>query len=318
MPCFNSADFVAESIESILSQTFTDFELILIDDGSTDATLGILKQYAAKDNRIVVIEKEHTGSADSRNWGIRASQGGWIAILDSDDIALPTRLEQQLAYVSKKPELVMLGSDFIPMGSSVYIIKKHHYPSKHYDLVKRLQRSMSFPPHSSFIYRTEIVKRIGGFNPRYVPSEDTDLYLRLAEQGRIAYMNKPLVKIRKHSNNISIGREETQVLHALAAVVCHFLRNKNTPDPSACGKDEDWRAFVEWIALRAEQQELFERRRTRSQLTLRYFSSGYRLIGAWRLMTGLASSRHTFQILHEKYFGSDLATTLADEWIRKL
>lgn len=125
MPCFNATDFVAESIESVLNQTFTDFELILIDDGSTDATLGILKQYAAKDNRIVVIEKENTGPADSRNWGIRVSKGDWIAILDSDDIAMPTRLELQLAYVVNDPNLVALGSDSISINSSGHVGKKN-------------------------------------------------------------------------------------------------------------------------------------------------------------------------------------------------
>lgn len=168
------------------------------------------------------------------------------------------------------------------------------------------------------MYKTEIVKRIGGFNPRFVPAEDIDLCLRLAEQGAIACINKPLVKIRKHSNNISlmeVGR--TSLLHALAAIICSFARSKDMPDPSACRMDADWQVFVEWIAFRTEQHGLFERNQKWAQLRQDYLSSGSRLICAWRLMKGLVSSRHTLQFLHDKFVCSDFAATLAGEWMKK-
>lgn len=319
MPCFNAVDFVSESIESILNQTFTDFELILIDDGSTDASLNIIKQYARTDSRILVIEQENTGQSEARNRGILASRGEWIAILDSDDLALPTRLEQQLAYLDKNPDFVMIGSDFIEIDGFGHTIKCHHYPGTHSVLMKRLQRIMAFPPHSSLMYRTEVVKRIGGFNNRYVRSEDWDLWLRLAEQGRVTCLNRPLVKVRKHANNISDhegGR--TQALYGLAASICHFLRCKGAVDPSAGEKDADWRLFIEWIELRVKQEMFYERQQEWSQMRRAYFSTSNRILSAWRLATGLATSRYAFQILHDKLFGSYLPIKLADEWIRKL
>lgn len=318
MSCFNAANFVSEAIGSILGQTFTDFELILIDDGSSDNTLDIIKRYELKDSRVVVIEKQNTGAADSRNWGTLASKGEWIAILDADDIALPTRLEQQFAYTVKNPDVVILGSDFISIDKHGSTMKKYHYPASDFQLKKRQQRNMAFPPHSSFIYRAEVVKRIGGFNTRYVQSEDWDLWFRLEEQGRIACLNKPLVKIRKHSNNISNsdgGR--TQALYGIVGTICHFLRSKGVADPSACDNEANWRAFIEWITLRVQQEGYFERQKKWAQMRQAYFSPGNKMSGAWRLTKGLATSRDALRIIHEKFFGSDLPATLADEWIRK-
>lgn len=318
MPCFNSANFISESIESILKQTFSDFELILIDDGSTDESLEIIRQYQQVDSRVVVVEKENTGPADSRNRGVFESKGEWIAILDSDDIAHHTRLEKQYKYVSQRQDIVMIGSGFTEINSNGDPIKCHYYPAAHSILVKRLQRLMAFPAHSSLMYRSEVVKRIGGFNARYLSSEDIDIWLRLAENGRIICLGDALVKVRKHANNVSNhegGRK--QALYGVTASVCHFLRNRGAIDPSVCDSVAYWCSFVEWVDLRIRQEGYFERQKDWSQLRLSYFSAHNRYAGAWRLVNGLIESKTIVQILTNKFFGSDLPATLADEWISK-
>lgn len=315
MACFNSAAFVSEAVESILSQTFRDFELILIDDGSSDSTLDIIKHYNLKDNRIVVIEKQNTGAADSRNKGIYLSRGDWIAILDSDDIAFPMRLEEQLKYAKKNPDVLMLGSDCFTINKEGSPIKKHSYPANSFELKKRLRRNMAFPPHSSVLYRGDAVKRLGGFNTRFVRSQDWDLWLRLAEEGQIACLNRPLVKIRKHSSNISnYDGGNTQALYGFIAIVCYFLRCKGISDPSASDDEMNWRAFFEWVSLRLQQEGYFEKLYRRTQLKQAYYSQGSRMSRVWGVTKGAATSGIFLRMAHEKFFGSGLPATLADEW----
>ena len=318
MPCFNSANFISESIESILKQTFPDFELILIDDGSTDESLEIIRRFERIDSRIVVIEKENTGPADSRNRGIFQSKGDWIAILDSDDIAHHMRLEKQYKYVSQQQDIVMIGSGFTEIDYAGNPIKCHYYPSAHSSLVKRLQRLRAFPPHSSLMYRSEVVKQIGGFNTKYLSSEDIDVWLRLAEKGYITCLGDTLVKVRKHANNVSNhegGRKQT--LYGVTASVCHFLRNRRTIDPSDCDNIAYWYSFIEWIDQRVREEEYFERQKEWSELRQEYFSAGNRFTGAWRLVTGLIESKTLFKMFTNKLLGSDLPETLADEWFYK-
>jgi len=97
--CHNASGFIMEAIESILQQSYQNFEYLIVDDGSTDDTSNILKKYSAKDNRIVIIEKKHSGLADSLNAGLRHAKGEWIARLDADDIAVPDRLLSQWNFV---------------------------------------------------------------------------------------------------------------------------------------------------------------------------------------------------------------------------
>lgn len=318
MSCYNAADFLAEAIESILQQTFTDFEFIVIDDGSSDSTLDIIKKYSAKDSRIVVIDKKNSGLTDSLNIGINVSRGRWIARLDADDIALPTRLEEQIAFVNRSAEIVLLGSDFIEIDQHGKVIKAQSYPTLHNELVTNLRNLKRFFPHSSAMYRSDLVNKVGRYSPRIVCAEDWDLWLRLAEYGKIACLNKPLVKIRKHSQQVSHdGAGRTQALHALAASVCHFLRSKGTIDPSTCDKDAHWRLFIKWIDLRVRQEMYFERQQEWSQLRQKYLSAGNKNLGAWRLVNALVASKNPFQIIHNKLFSSGIPETLANEWVRK-
>ena len=318
MSCYNAAAFIAEAMASILRQTFADFELILIDDGSTDKTLNIIRQYALKDSRIVVIHKKNTGPADSRNAGILVARGEWIAILDSDDIALPTRLEDQISFFKISPDILLLGTGAIELDEHGKAIKTHCYPCQHHALCNSLMRSRRFFPHSSVMYRSDVVKRLGGYNTHFYRAQDMDMFLRLTEEGNIACLNKPLVKIRKHYYNISLdagGR--TTELYGIAALVCHFLRIKGAADPSTSNNDADWLAFTEWIAGRLEQEGVFEICHDWARMRQAYYSASNKFIGARRLMTGLVLSKHTFRILHEKLYGSSLALTLSDEWMKK-
>ncbi len=131
MSCRNASRWLQEAIESVLTQTFPDFEFVLIDDGSSDRTWEIVQQYAKCDSRIVPIAKRPTGLSDSLNVGINRARGRWIARLDADDLSEPTRLQEQVRFVRSHPTTVLLGSAFIEIDESGRSIRRHSYPASH-------------------------------------------------------------------------------------------------------------------------------------------------------------------------------------------
>lgn len=318
MSCYNASRYLREAMDSVSTQTYRDYEFIVVNDGSTDDTAKISQEYAAKDDRIALINKENTGLADSLNTGMRIARGEWIARLDADDIALPDRLARQMAYVDSHPQTVLVGSGFIEMDPVGTCLRHYRYPARQDRCRRRIERIGSFPPHSSCCYHKPTVERLGGFNGRFRRSQDADLWFRLSRVGEIGVLSTPLVKIRKHRENISNedgGR--MQATFGIAAHVCHLLRVQGTDDPSA--QDDDvWSEFLEWLAGRVAQYGLFEQKREWTRLKGIYFSSPNRTIGACRLLKGLATSPHAMQIVRKKCFGSDLAATLAHEWRARL
>lgn len=299
-----------------MAQTFTDFEFILIDDGSTDGTLDIIKNYAVKDDRIVVIEKENTGLTDSLNEGIQRARGKWIARLDADDIAMPARLENQLSFLSDHSHIVLVGGGCIEINSLGKTVKKHSYPIGHDMLVKRLQRIQPIFPHSSSIFQRETVMKIGCYNPRFTRSQDCDLWLRLSEKGQIACLPQPLVKLRKHAGAISHHNSgKTQIVMGTAATVCHFLRLKGAFDPSRIDMDS-WKHFINWLTVRLEQEEIFAMYHYRAELSNDWCVIEKAGVNhGLRLAKGLTGARHWPRIIRDRLFGSGLAVKLADEWM---
>jgi glycosyltransferase involved in cell wall biosynthesis len=317
--CYNSGVFLSEAIESILSQTFKDFEHILIDDGSTDNTLDIIKTYARRDQRIVFsAQKFNTGSAATRNIGIQMAKGEWIAILDSDDIALPMRLERQISYVKMNPHLVLLGSGYIEIDASGEFIKEHYYPPNHQKLVARLDRGLAFPPHSSCLYRTEAVKLIRGFNQRFFRAQDYDLWLRLRGTGPIACLHDILVKVRRRDSSLShADHGEKLTIDATAALTCYLLRKKGFPDPSNMDM-RTWNIFFNWLKTKLEREGLIESRKLWDCLRQEWYSKKNTAVftRALKFAIALVNSNQGFNLLHQKLFGLSLTGKLANEWVQ--
>ena len=317
MPCYNSASFLDEAIASVLNQTFQDLELIVIDDGSTDDTLDIARQNQRKDPRVVVLPlPKNGGSSNARNAGIRIAKGEWLAILDSDDVAMPSRFEEQLRLVDRDRDLVMIGSSSISMDAQGWPIRRHHYPTKHAALLKRLLTMGAFPPHSSMLYKKEVLARLRLFNTAYIPSEDYDLYLRLAEVGRMASVDKALVRMRLHEQRQSDNQAGApSVCMGFAAVICYVLRMHGRPDPSAVGDETEWRKFVNWIEIELTKTGYFERRRTWGDARIGYFAARNRFVGAFHFCRCLQRSGHALALVRQKLFGSSLPMRLARRWM---
>jgi glycosyltransferase involved in cell wall biosynthesis len=316
MSCFNGSRWLHQAIDSVLAQSFTSFELILINDGSIDDTWEIIESYRNIDSRVVAINKNNTGLADSLNFGISIAKGKWIARLDQDDLCESTRLEEQVGFMLKNLNVVLLGSGFIEFEENNKVIKKHTYPSYHKQLVRNLERSKKFFPHSSAFYKVEVVKQLGGYNKRIHRAEDRCLWLELATKGNIACLPKPLVKIRKHADQMSLDENgRRQFCDSTSVEVCYFLRKKGFEDPSNDIDYNKWVLFHKWIEERILTLGIIEKRNVWIAARKNFFNFENKLIGLLYFFKVLMTSSYFFILLWEKYFGSFLSKKLAREWI---
>jgi glycosyltransferase involved in cell wall biosynthesis len=310
--CYNASRYLAEAIESILEQTFKDFEFILIDDGSADNTVEIIRQYEKKDKRIVRIEKAHTGLTDSLNLGLGMARGTWIARLDADDLALKNRLEEQVNYVLNNKDIVLLGTGCIVIDENGVEIRRKTYPSSNANLLKCIFNGGSPFPHSSVLFRRDEVQRMGGYRPRFNMVEDVDLWLRLSSEGQIASLKMPLIKLRKHTASISSGQTKSLGL-AYALLLSYNFTKQNHPNPIE--QDEmHYQEFIKWLESRLKQLGLFDERRILLEIEKRRDSRPG--IRKNLEILDLLISHHGFHLIKKRFFGSDLIPQLTNEWIK--
>jgi glycosyltransferase involved in cell wall biosynthesis len=208
MPAFNSSNFIAKAIESILNQTFQDFELILVDDGSTDNTLEIMTHYREQDNRIQIIQSKHVGCSRARNLGINQSKFPWIAVMDADDIALPKRFAKQIEAANANPKVVAWGTyvHHVNLKEEVLSLQKHGLLTEEefYDNMKR--GDVPFVIHPTSLIKKEILLKVGGYDPKFSDADDFELFDRLSDYGPILVIPEPLLLYRLHSQSVSMNK----------------------------------------------------------------------------------------------------------------
>ena len=313
--CFNAAEFLEDSIESILSQSFRDFEYILIDDGSTDNTLAIIKRHAAKDKRIVVFSKENSGLTDSLNVGLGITQGEWIARLDADDVAMPTRLESQLNFVRNRSGVILLGSSSLEVDRDCKLIKQQCFPFSHDTLLKNLEHLTRFFAHSSAFFSKSHAQELGGYRRKFTQAQDRDLWLRMGSAGLIGCSREPLVKTRILSASITHHKGgRLQKVMGTAATICHLRRKAGLSDPSQMDQ-EKWLRFLNWVEKRQEEEGYFCKAQTRQALRSIWYKNeemdlatkSIRLIDQW------SRCPHRLSIIKEKFYGSNIAFKLTKE-----
>jgi glycosyltransferase involved in cell wall biosynthesis len=211
MCAFNATETIRESIESIVNQTFTDFELIIINDGSTDNTKKILS--SIKDPRIVFIEQENQGPSIARNNGIKISRGEYIAILDADDIAFPARLERQYIFLKDNLDYVLIGSNAEVVDRDNNYIYTSNLPLSWEDINKKFPDAPFY--HSSVMYRKSAYQESGGYHilSKLYIFEDAILFNKMKEFGKMANFEDPLIKYRlmPYSASTKSGKEASFV-----------------------------------------------------------------------------------------------------------
>ena len=211
MPVYNGEQFLAEAIESILAQTFTDFELIIVDDGSQGASARIIRSYEEADSRITFLQHDHNlGQAQAQNTGIAAADGEYIALMDCDDVSLPARLEQQVRFLQANPEIGVVGvySKLVNQDMTAEISTRI-VPLQHAPIVLNLFYGAPSLLTASCMFRLQPLQSVGGFAPNLYYKAETDLVVRLLFQTRIRIANLPevLYLYRQHGSNKSTDKE---------------------------------------------------------------------------------------------------------------
>lgn len=210
MPVYNAAPYLAEAIESVLSQTFTDFEFLIHDDGSTDGSPAIIGHYAKKDDRIIVSKNINKGLALVLNDLIGTARADILARMDADDICMSDRFEKQVAYLDAYPDCAAVGGAHIVIDADGRPILYNSMPIGHERIDGQNICGVVSINHPTVMMRKEAVLHCGRYDPRMVPAEDLDLWLRMAETGRLANLPDIVLKYRVHDNSISGSKRDLQ------------------------------------------------------------------------------------------------------------
>jgi len=207
-----------ESIESILTQTQSDFEFLIIDDASDQKTASVLESYRANDKIRLLKNSENQGLTKSLNRAIREAHGEWIARQDSDDVSLPNRLKLQLDYLKTHPDVILLGTRFLEFSNQTPEGLEPSVPFLETDeVIKGALTSFNPFCHSSVIFKKELFLKLGGYNETFKYAQDYELWVRMLNHGRGANLNEVLVKRRLTENQISSGHYKKQLSYSLHA-----------------------------------------------------------------------------------------------------
>lgn len=223
VPVRDGERFLREALESTLAQTLDDFELIVVDDGSTDATPGILAELAGRDPRLRVSRQAHGGLTVALNAGCALASAPLIARMDADDVMLPERLERQAAYLAEHPEVALLGGGIVLVDGAGREIDREPGRER-LDFLVRNELT-----HATVMLRADAFRELGGY--RLDQSEDYDLWLRFDERFGVVALREPVIRYRLHPGQFSVTALERQALGFLCVREAAVARRRGEPDP---------------------------------------------------------------------------------------
>ena len=203
LPVYNGEEFLDEAIKSVLCQTFMDFELLALDDGSTDRSLSILRGFAEADARVKIKSRENRGLVSTLNELISLSRGRYLARMDADDVCLPLRFERQVVFLDENPDILAVGSSVIQVNGAGLKIGRVDCPSTHNEIDDLLLKGHCPIFHPAVMVRAEAMKSVGGYRVEFPYAQDLDLWLRMSESGKLANLQECLLLYRLHSKSIS-------------------------------------------------------------------------------------------------------------------
>ena len=208
MSVHNGEAYLAPAIESILAQTYRDFELVVIDDGSSDTTPEIIHQYTS-DARVRVITQENAGLVAALNRGVSAARSELLARMDADDLSLPERLERQVAFLDAHPEVALVGSCYRTIDEKGRALTEFIAPSLNHDLCRKLYICNPFP-HGGIMMRRVAFERAGRYRACYTTTEDYDLWRRMVGRAHIANLPQILYVYRINTQGIGLSNSVRQ------------------------------------------------------------------------------------------------------------
>jgi glycosyltransferase involved in cell wall biosynthesis len=218
MPVYNAKRYLAEAVESILGQTFSEFEFLIIDDGSTDGSLAMLKRYAAKDRRIRLWSGPNAGYVPRLNEMLRLARGHLIARMDADDVSLRDRFARQVDFLGAHPEVDVVGSGQLCIDPRGYTLTVWIPPLGHEGIQECALAGGGPISHPSVMMRREAVLAAGGYRVEMMPAEDFDLWLRMGERAQLANLPDLLVRYRMHDQSVSERHQRSQLERMQRAV----------------------------------------------------------------------------------------------------
>lgn len=244
MPVYNGSRYLRESVDSILNQTFTDFEFIIIDDGSTDDTWEILTTYADKDQRIRLLRnEENLGLIKSLNKGLNLAKGDYIARQDADDISLPKRFDKQTAVLDHQQEVILVSCDLEIINSEGDLTGKFQRACDRNLVAWYLIFYNRVAGHSQVMFRRKLVSDLGGYSQINKYSEDYELWCRLVQVNDIVILPEVLLRQRMHSKSLCAKRGTDQKVWSLTQSRQNI--KQLIKEEIALGEVEDLRLF--WL-----------------------------------------------------------------------
>lgn len=320
MACHNASAHLPEAVNSVLEQTYQDFELIIVDDASTDASLAIARDFAARDARVTVHAlPRNLGPAAARNHAIGVARGNWIANLDADDRFLRDKLARQMLSIDDAGDnLILLACDSYQIDESGKRLAHQQYPGVNDRLVTALEKRKRFPAHSSLLYRAETIKRLGGFNERYLRAQDYDLQLRCIGEGKMASVSEPLVEYRLHDQNISRSSTAvSQATYSYAAGVCHALRRCGQEDPSTTLDEAAWQQLLAWLGAELTGQGYPGYQASRETARRRLREGAFRPVVYLAFLRDLLGTRGIGHLVSERLSGAGPYRPMARKWLAR-
>jgi glycosyltransferase involved in cell wall biosynthesis len=239
---YNCETYVEQAVSSILNQTFSDFELILIDDGSSDGSPDILRKLAKEDERISLTVRPNKGIPVTANEMIARARGKYLSLMDHDDIKLPSCLEVGVNYLEAHPECVAVGtlSASIDVDGNIFR-RRQKLEQKITPITKRTARFDTFPPqipsitNPSALIRSDAMKLAGNYRPNLVYAHDFDLWFRLSEVGEIHQINQELLHYRVHGNNTTVLKRPEIIRYEIIVVLSAWCRLNGIDDTFIIG-----------------------------------------------------------------------------------
>lgn len=236
MPVYNGKTYLHRAILSVLNQSFSDFEFLIIDDGSTDGSSEILLEYQQKDRRIRVVARKHLGLIAALNEGCNLARGKYIARLDCDDIAKSWRLEQQINYLNTNRNIVLLGGSTECIDGDDNLLFTMHWPSQQQGLRDYMLLDCQIA-HTTVMFTKEVFVAVGGYRPAYRHAEDYDLFLRIGDKHGFDNLDQILCQYRLHSQQISSQQADAQIISSIGARLATKMRRSGLIEPK-------WRSVV--------------------------------------------------------------------------
>ena len=311
MSVYNSEKWLKKSILSILNQTYSDFEFIIVNDGSTDNSLSIIKSLQKSDKRIKLINQHNTGLTKSLNRAISISKGNLIARIDADDISLPTRLMSQFKLMSCNDKIGLCYTNYTEIDEMGEKIRNLNLTFSFNKIKKNLSNGINVIPHSSVMYRKSIFSKLGGYRERFIKSQDIDLWLRMMTITKFSLIKgPPKVLIRRHNQSITYKEFD---LYSYISVLSFMIRKNSLIDPVSLSEKE-YKVFFNWIISFLDSTNELLKKSKIDQIKQLINIKDIKIFNWFKILFLVFLSKHTYIILYEKLFGNLLFRRLFKEW----